>query len=139
MPRALGFLQLLVKPVAHAGKKTLLARRDRLFNVLRFVITLVAIAANGNEKYVHRGLGACGLGLARNVHLRLGAWDLGLAGNVHYCFGRRIRRGVRAASSGTAGLPAVSHAPTMKDATAEMESLSRRSSVVSVPFANASK
>src|SRR5688572_23682609 len=109
MARVLGFLQLLIEPVAHAGKEALVARLDGLFNVLRFVITLVAIAADGHQ-----------------IH-------------VHYCFGRRIRRGVRSASSGIAGLPAVSHAPTMNDATAEMESLSRRSSVVSVPFANPSK
>jgi len=50
-----------------------------------------------------------------------------------------MRRGVRAGSTGIAGLPACSHAPVMIDATAVIDSLSRRSSVVSVPLANASK
>ena len=89
--------------------KESLAVVDRFVLLDRFVITLPSIVADGHE-----------------IH-------------VHYCFGRRIGRGVRANSVGIRGLPAASHAPVMNDATAEIESFNRRSSVGNAPLANAAK
>ena len=108
--RLFGFLQLRSEPRAHAGEEPAAFNRLVRLCLLRcLVVTLESIGANGNQV------------------------------NVHHYFGRRMARGVCGIATGTAGLPACSHAPVIAATTAAIESFRRRSSVGSVPFANASK